>query len=133
MVALSIEIHGMDVALARIGRLANVPYNTLLRQIGLAVEEQTVAHFQQQAGPDGAWAPTNRGGQILVDTGTLRGSIDHAVHGSDSVEIGTRVHYGKYHQLGTKKMPSRAFIGLTDSDRDEVQEVCLNFINRMMD
>lgn len=133
MVALSIEIHGMDVALARIGRLANIPYNTLLRQIGLTVEEQTVNHFQQQAGPDGAWAPTKRGGQILVDTGTLRGSINHAVHGSDSVEIGTRVYYGKYHQFGTKRTPARAFLGLTESDRDEVKELCVNFIERMLD
>ena len=54
-----------------------------------------------------------------VDTGTLRGSITHAV-GGDTVEVGTDVEYAPYVEFGTRKQRAQPF--LTPAMADHVDE-----------
>ena len=131
MTVVVVHASGFDSIFAVIGRLETAQWDRLLRLIGMRVQEQTINHFQQQAGPDGAWAPTKRGGHILVKTGHLRGSIHHVVAG-DEVRIGTPVGYGKFHQLGTSRMPARAFLGLTESDKGELEHIINDFVEGVM-
>lgn len=126
-----VSVKGLDKAVASISLLANPDRSQLMRMLGLKLQQQTVRHFQIGAGPYGAWAPTQRGGQILVDTGRLMGSIQNVVH-SDSVSVGTNVHYGRYHQEGTRRMPARAFLGLSQSDMDEVKQVIVEYLDRLV-
>lgn len=126
-----VSVKGLDKAVARISLLANPDRSMLMRMLGIKLEQQTVRHFQIGAGPDGPWAPTQRGGQILVNTGRLMGSIQNVVH-SDSVSVGTNVHYGRYHQEGTRRMPARAFLGLSQSDMDEVKQVIVEYLDRLV-
>ncbi len=60
------------------------------------------------------------GSRILTRTGHLRISLTNSRHPDFvyrpqklSVEIGTRVPYAQYHQRGTRKMPKREPIRLT--------------------
>jgi phage virion morphogenesis protein len=132
VVAIVVQVSGFEPIVAVLDHLERPQWDDLLRTIGMTIEEQTVNHFTQQAGPDGAWEPTKRGGPALILTGRLRGSISHAVFPQE-VHIGTNVHYGRYHQFGTRTIPQRAFLGLTAQDENEVQGVIEDFIGRMIE
>lgn len=98
-------------------------FDDLMAEIGATAERQVAERFAGSHGPDGAaWAATKRGGQILVDTGALRGSIASSV-GDDSVEIGAGAFYGLFHQEGTSKMVARPFLGFGDADWREIEEI----------
>lgn len=58
--------------------------------------------FRSSSDPyDQPWAPIQRDGQILVDTGVMRNSFTaRAV--SNGIVIGTNVPYAKYHQNGAQ-------------------------------
>lgn len=45
-----------------------------------------------------------------VDTGNLKGSINHAVVSENEVQIGTNVDYGVYVEMGTYKMAAQPFL-----------------------
>ena len=133
---ISFEMHGLESATLRVARLAQFDPDQLLTVLGNLVRSQTLRHFEQETGPAGKWAGLRpatvrqkRGGQgqILSDTGRLRGSIS-AVIGGGAVEVGTNVFYGKFHQRGTRKMVARPFLGLTSDDRDEVERTVNRFL-----
>lgn len=133
MVQIIISTEGFDRVFDFVSRLESTAWQQeLLDVLGLTVTAQTVQHFQDQGGPDGAWAPTLRGGQILVLTGQLRGSIGHTTLSDTEVSVGTNVLYGKFHQEGTNKMPRRAFLGITDSDQAEVADVIERYIDGLL-
>lgn len=69
--------------------------------------------------------------RTLVDTETLRNRITYTVsreRGGVIVRIGTGVHYGKYHQTGTKRMPARPFIG---TSRATLAKAALRILSRI--
>jgi phage virion morphogenesis protein len=87
---------------------------TLLDEIGSYLEFSTRERFETGTAPDGSkWHPPARGGQPLVLSGRLLGSINYQV-GKDDVQVGTNVIYGRIHQKGgTIKHPGGTafFIG----------------------
>lgn len=128
---ISITVTGLDRATIGIRRVANFEADQLLLILGNLIRTQTIRHFQEEAGPTGAWAgwrpstAAQRGsGQILSDTGRLRGSISSII-GANQVEVGTNLFYGKFHQRGTRKMVARPFVGLSGRDSSEL-EMTLN-------
>ena len=102
---LDASVLGIDRAIGKLRRLERFRPHPLMQIVASTVKEQTVRHFENQAGEDGKWtglAPSTRarrGGtaQILVDTGRLMGSIHETAFGAVA-KVGTNVHYGKYHQ-----------------------------------
>ena len=59
-------------------------------------------------------SPSDPGQPPHKDTGRLRGSISHEVDGEILVaRIGTNVVYGKFLELGTRKMAARSFLQAT--------------------
>jgi len=59
-------------------------------------------------------------------SGKLRKGIDYSVRGSNSMEFGDRVKYGKYLELGTKNMEPREHIVAT------VEKRAVNFKNALL-
>ena len=76
----------------------------LFDEIGASLVVSTQMRFERGEGPDGnPWPPSLRaiveGGQTLVDTARLKGSISHEA--SDTgVAVGTNVLYAAIHQFG---------------------------------
>lgn len=116
-----------------------------LKQVELLLLEGNDQTFRKE-GP--GWAPlsiatlaqrrkgrANFGIKILQDSGTLKNSmtdIGGSAEGSyrfnngvDRVEVGTRVHYGKYHQHGTSKMPARPFATIPSEYRSKIRKTVL--------
>jgi phage virion morphogenesis protein len=132
---ITVQTHGFEQAELRIARMLASKKPMLLAQLAETMRKQTVERFGTKVSPDGAaWAPLkqpgkNRGsGDILVDTGTLRGSIASFVTG-DAAGAGTGVQYGGFHQHGTRKMVARPFLGFSDENVDEITRVVRRFLD----
>jgi phage virion morphogenesis protein len=132
------QVHGFESATLRVSRLAAFRADPLLAILGNLLRGQTLRHFDQESGPAGKWADLQpstiarkRGGQILFDTGRLRGSIG-IVAGHNQVEVGTSVAYARFHQHGTRKMVARRFVGLTAADHDEIERTVNAFMTGLI-
>ena len=102
-----------------------------LIEIGHYLVNSTLDRFEQGVGPDGTpWKPSKRaeaeGGQTLIDTRLLMGSIDFQAS-DDTVEWGTNVIYAAIHQLSGMAgrnhsvfIPARPFIGISAEDEAEI-------------
>lgn len=117
-------------------RLASMNTLGLMETVGALVEAQTKRRIaSEKTAPDGsAWAPlkastaARKGNDnILVDVGRLLGSISHIATATQAV-VGTNVFYGVFHQGGTSRMPSRAFVGLSSENSSELEDVVRAFI-----
>jgi phage gpG-like protein len=72
--------------------------------------------FASSTAPDGsAWAELkSRVGTVLVDTSRLRNSIFGRGQRA-GLQFGTNVPYAGHHQLGTERIPQRAFLPVESS------------------
>jgi phage virion morphogenesis protein len=137
---ITIRVDGMDQVLSFVEKLSSLQLDPMLTLIGNTVRNQTVRRIQyEKTDPlGGGWAPlapsTVKGkgnGNILVDTGTLSGSIGFQVSGN-SVSVGTNVFYGKYHQGGTSKMPMRRFLGLSPTNMTDIERVIRAYLETLL-
>lgn len=83
-------------------------------ELGIATRTEIDTNFQKQGNDEGRWRSltvatlearrgNGRGAMILQDTGTLRNSMTFNINGKQSVDIGTNVKYGRYHQEGVRR------------------------------
>jgi phage virion morphogenesis protein len=102
-----------------------------LHKVGQFMVASTDENFQKEQSPYGEkWehlAPStlkykaSRGFimQILQRQGLLRSSIRYRIE-KGRVEVGSPLPYASYLQEGTKKMPKRQFLGVSQRDRREI-------------
>ncbi|WP_051278441.1 phage virion morphogenesis protein [Solimonas flava] len=110
----------------------------LLDGVGAIVEVQTQRRIKhEKESPDGEkwaeWSPaykaTRRGSQdYLQDTGSLFTSIAYYVEG-DAVFVGEGMEYASFHQDGTRKMPARPSLGVSDANGEEITEEVVAFLD----
>lgn len=145
--------------LQSLARLTAGSKAALLQEVGLTVAEQTRMRFLDQTAPDGTPWPISyraraQSGETLRDTGRLMNSITYQLSGASSVDIGTNVIYADVHQYGAVirpktskylrfkvgdrwvsktevKVPRRAFLGLSNADKQELSDVVSNFFARL--
>ena len=59
--------------------------------------------------------------KILIDKGVLRNSpfykVIRALPDGFVVDVGTNIHYARYHQTGNARLPQRKVIDVTEQDR----------------
>lgn len=136
------QIPALNEHLTALQQRLNGDLTPLMQAIGSVLEGSTRQRFADKVSPNGvAWAvlmpstvkAKNGRSNILVDSGDLIRSITfHA--SSDSVAIGTDRPYGKYHQTGTKKkdgtqrMVARPWLGLSQQDQFDINDLILDFL-----
>ncbi|MFB2537798.1 phage virion morphogenesis protein [Acinetobacter sp. c3-l95] len=100
------------------------------------LENSTRERFSTKQSPDGVtWAsllPSSverkgNNSNILIDSMDLMRSISYQAD-ADSVRVGTDRHYGKYHQDGTPHMVARPFLGLSESDKSDINDLIQDFL-----
>ena len=124
-----------------------------LNEAALFLERETKQNFQKQQDPDGnPWKPLaestiraklrarKRRGKtippsstpraILRDTSTLVSGIAARPASDTEVSVETTAgdEYGIWHQLGTRRMPQRRYIGFSQRYIDRVQEILLRYL-----
>ena len=88
----------------------------VLKDLGIATETAIDFNFIKERNDQGKWKPLaestkksrrkgdgTRGPMILQDVGILKNSMTHNVNGKTSVDVGTNVPYGRYHQEGVRR------------------------------
>jgi phage virion morphogenesis protein len=130
---------GIDPATADFSRALNI---TAVYLAGMTKRNFTGSHD-----PDGSpWPPLKnpsrrRGGRSakpLVDRGLLMASVSAQGGGSvrdvtpRSLEFGTNVSYAGYHQFGTRTIPARRFLGITDAMAKRIEELVADDVVRQM-
>lgn len=97
--------------------------------------------FLAEVDTDGKpWVPSlaskvrkaGRGGGTLFNTGRLFHSIQEYAESLTTRYIGTDVPYGKYHQFGTRTLPRREFLGVSNDDMDVMTKVIVRRVQDAM-
>jgi len=115
----------------------------LLKSIGVEMEAQSTERFDTKTDPQGNkwkditdvtkayYAARLRSGKTdgkpqppLVFTGDLRMSITSEVQsGGWSVIVGAAKEYANVHQYGYKNIPARPYIGISNENAQEIEEI----------
>ncbi len=112
----------------------------LMESIGSLLENSTRQRFEDKQSPNGiSWASlmpstlkkkrnkNSKDSAILVESGQLSDSFSFDAN-HQRVIVGTDKFYGKFHQFGTKKMVARSFLGLSQDDKDGINELIASFL-----
>lgn len=112
---------------------------TLTEAIGETLVASTRERFEDGKRPDGTdWDESKRvkaeGGQTLVDKAILKNSIGYEAS-PKKVAVGTVEVYGAIHQFGGQAgrgkkvtIPERAFLGISEDDKDEIKGIVEDFM-----
>ena len=87
--------------------------------IGNSVKNLATDAFKNPALRPSPWAPRKNnadpGRPLLYKSGELKQNFRSVVTSPETVVVGTKVKYARYHQHGTKKMPARPFLPVDKS------------------
>lgn len=111
----------------------------MTRKMANVLREDAEEAFETEQSPDGKkWEDLDpvykksrfaKGydGKMLHRTGQLIDSLN-IDYGDDFAAVGVSESYGIYHQLGTKKMSARPFLGVSEDGVDEIKDILKNAI-----
>ena len=90
-----------------------------------------IDHFRRAEGPEGSWPKRkdNRTHPLLQNTGNLRnGFLPSNIRDIDvaTIEFFNPVSYGGFHNWGTKYIPKREFMWLTDETQEKMADYILD-------
>ena len=122
-----VSTDGLDEALLKLRLLAakGKDLTPLLDELGEDEVTRVMLRFESGTAPNGVWWDelTSRDGQPLMDTGRLYNSIEAQVIGKHRLQVGTATDYAHFHQFGTKHIPARPFLGVSDDLLASIQEL----------
>lgn len=140
--AIEIRPEGLERLNFRIGRLIAGLQNPepMLMDLAQAGENQTKRRLtDDKHGPHGEvwpeWSPgyakTRHGGQSkLESTGALVDSIN-AFADRQTAGWGTNLKYAATHQFGRDAIPARPFLGVSESDAQELLDLAEDWLDRL--
>jgi len=132
--SITIKVSGSTFKLDTLAkRIKNLEKPTL--EATTYLERQTKLRFAKEVDPDNApWArlkpstlarkTTNN---ILIETTTLVNSITSFALGVTG-KVFTTIDYGIYHQMGTRWMAARRFLGINDEDTQGVVKIYTRYL-----
>ena len=96
----------------------------LVQQLHFAIDE----NFEKEGRPQ-KWRPLQkpRIGKILQKTGRLRRSLTEKYTNTEAI-VGTNVKYAPVHQFGSKNIPARPFMVVTQEDVSRFTNVVKRYI-----
>lgn len=111
-VEVKVDTSKFDRAMADFPEALARAQQNALKVIGNVVKNHTTEAFRDASLRPSPWAPRKdkkATHPLLVRSGDLRDNFRAVVTGLDTVVVGTKVKYARYHQHGTKNMPARPF------------------------
>lgn len=134
-----IDIEGLDAVERNLRRQMSIDKHRALDEIGQYFTSEIQQRFVRSEDHEGrAWKQLkSRVGKPLVNTGILRSSITHRILNENTIEVGTNVVYAAIHNYGgyagrgkRVKIPKREFIGISDTNEMEINEIVERHLNR---
>ncbi|MGR3485486.1 MAG: phage virion morphogenesis protein [Paracoccaceae bacterium] len=132
---------GLEEALAAVGRLTR-DWGFREAVAELVAAQTKIRIDEEKRAPDGtawpAWsagyAATRRAHHsLLLGEGELQEAIIPYVIG-DTIGVGTNLIYAASHQFGSRdgRTPAREFLGLSDENRDEIEELAQDWFEELL-
>jgi phage gpG-like protein len=141
-----VSLAGLPAELQKLAIAGEIDWGPSLRDVNVFATGKAKEAFVQQRGPLGKWPPLKRarnrakdrraakkGGvqKILIDSALLMNSYSSvsSVRGGVrefrkfSVETGSVVNYAGFHDQGTRNMPARPAVGVTEEFANGVADV----------
>lgn len=95
-------------------------------------------HWQNDENPNGKW-PTlaastwasKTSGKMLYETGNLIDSLEIISKDGDKVEVGFTADYSKYHEEGTRNLPQRSSIWISESELDVIENLIFEMLEEI--
>ncbi|MCE2739674.1 MAG: phage virion morphogenesis protein [Rhodobacter sp.] len=126
-------------AAAVLDRLGTGFLPQLAQDIGAMIERQTKDRIQtEKTAPDGTpWAPwsdryaatrntgNRRAHSLLIDSENLLESIQDYTTGT-TVTVGSQTPYSAIHQFGGRGIPARPYLGLSDANRRDIEDLVID-------
>lgn len=129
---------------ARIAALSDLQISDLLNSVGALAETQTRRRIQEEKrssqGEDwpelaestkarySALGKSTDRSRLLQFEGELMDSIQFQVSG-DAAYVGSNKEYARRHQFGGGGIPAREFLGISDRNKDELEQLVVDFID----
>lgn len=110
-----------------------------LKQIGQALQASTTLRFNKGVDPDGQrWEPSKivlagKQARTLVSNRKHPDKLQESIKFSSDdreVNVGTDTEYAGKHQFGEDGLPKRSFLGLSDLDKERINEIMENHIEK---
>lgn len=152
-VSIQIDVHDLDDAIARIGRIDDLDTGELMSSLGALGESQTRRRISdEKTAPDGSpWAPNRSGGPILEQTGQHLLQSIAWTSSATQAEWGASWEHAHVHQEGAtivpknaqalvfeaggatvfaKKVtiPARPFVGISADNAEEITDFVTDFL-----
>lgn len=123
-------------------------YDPLLHQLAPLLVSESRRCFEQSRGPDGvSWRPLKRprnrardrrarakakgkgrSDKPLLDTGLLMASIYAQPTGPLQLTQGSRLEYAGYQNDGTRHIPARPFLGVSEDGLKQIEQATADFV-----
>lgn len=138
--AITVDLSGLDTLRERVAALASADLHDLLDAIGTELVDVTVERFTTKTAPNGApwrpWSPRyartrHAGHSLLVSDSHLIRSIQQLVSGG-TVAVGSNLVYAAAHQFGTPRIPARPYLGLSEDDRQRIEDIAVQFLDDVL-
>ena len=112
MITITVDTSRFDRMMADFPAAMERARRKALNQIGNTVKNRAFDAFLSPSLRPSPWPPRKdkkSTHKLLIRSGDMRQNLRYVVTGPDTVVIGTKVKYARYHQHGTKNMPARPF------------------------
>lgn len=142
--SVGIEVTGDEAVLNYLRLIHDLPIDheyELLYAMGAEVESQTRRRLLvEKTAPGGtAWRPWSQfyaatrgaGQSLLMDSGQLLASLYQRVE-SHAVVVGSNKVYAADHQFGKAHLPARPFLGLSDDNLRDIDNVATDYLRQIL-
>lgn len=140
-VAFSIDMRGLEEALAKFQRLAAADRAEIMDMAGAVAESAARRRIvEEKTSPNGqAWAPwsaqyaktRHSGHSLLSSSGSLADSLTRWAD-AQQAQVGSNIIYAAIHQFGDSNTPARPYLGLSDEDAQDIADVITNFMGSLL-
>jgi phage virion morphogenesis protein len=126
-----------------LSRLASLDRDALMFEVGQLVEDQTRRRIiDEKVSPDGTrWAPwsrryaATRGNEhsLLVgegNPGLLESITNHTA--DETAKVGSNLVYAATHQMGRGGIPARPYLGVSDANRLEIEDLVIGRVEELL-
>jgi phage virion morphogenesis protein len=126
-------------------RLGSAGVEQIADEVSMMMEDQTKRRIKtEKTAPDGTpWAPwsdryaltRNTGNStqhsLLINEENLLNSVQRYSTG-DTASVASRTPYSAIHQFGGRGIPARPYLGLSDANRREIEELVIDRVEALL-
>ena len=119
-IEIKVDTSGLDRILSDIPAAIERAKRVALNQIGNTIKNHSIDSFKDESLRPSPW-PARKDNvdpdrPLLYKHGDMKNTIGYKLPAPDTVFVGSKADYAKYHQTGTRNMPARPIFPVKDGN-----------------